>query len=156
MATANSNSYVQGASYVTQESLSRTNPYAADGSDAQAMELYGMSVYGTRHSIAFTWAVSSAGRRVTFTPSTGATTATDYIKFYVTDGYGNEAYSTGFQSSAATAALAVTTSALDPREEWTVTYQTSNNDGASKVEFLFRIGEGQISANSSATVSYSF
>jgi len=156
MATANSNSYVQGASYVTQESLTRTNPYAADGSDAQAMELYGMSVYGERHSIAFTWAVSSAGKQVTFTPSTGATTATDYIKFYVTDGQGNEAYSTTFQSSAATAALAVTTSALDPREEWTVTYQTSNNDGASKVEFLFRIGEGQISANSSATVSYSF
>jgi hypothetical protein len=156
MATANSNNYVQGASYVTQESLTRTNPYAADGSDAQAMELYGMSVYGTRHSIAFTWAVSSAGKRVTFTPSTGATTATDYIKFYVTDGQGNEAYSTGFQSSAATAALAVTTSALDPREEWMVTYQTSNNDGASKMEFLFRIGEWQIAANSSATVSYSF
>ena len=156
MATANSNSYVQGASYVTQESLSRTNPYAADGSDAQAMELYGMSVYGDRHSIAFTWAVASAGRQITFTPSTGATTATDYIKFYVTDGQGNEAYSTGFQSSAATTALAVTTSALDPREEWTVTYQTSNNDGASKVEFLFRIGEAQITGNSSATVSYSF
>lgn len=156
MSTANTNSFVQGASYVTQESLSRTNPYAADTSDAQAMELYGVSTFGDRHSVAFSWAVSSAGKRVTFTPSTGATTATDYIKFYVTDGMGNEAYSTGFQSSAATTALAVTTSALDPREEWTVTYQTSNGGGASKVEFLFRIGEAQIIGNSSATVSYSF
>ena len=63
MATANVNSFVQGASYVTQESLARTNPYAADGSDAQAVELFGIDVYGDRHSIAFTWAVTTADRR---------------------------------------------------------------------------------------------
>ena len=156
MATANVNSFSQGASYVTAESLARTNPYAADGSDAQAVELYGIDVYGTRHSVAFTWAVSSAGRRITFTPSTGATTATDYIKFYVTDGDGNEAYSTGFQSSAATTALAVTTSALDPRKDWTVIFETSNNSGASKVQFQFSLDESQIIGNSSASVAYSF
>ncbi len=156
MATANANSFVQGASYVTKENLSRTNPYAADGSDAQAMELYGVDTYGNRHSVAFTWAVSSAGKRVTFTPSTGATTATDYIKFYVTDGHGNEAWSTGFQSSAATTALIVNTSALDAREEWTVKFATSNGGGASKVEFQFEIGEAQITGNSSASVAYSF
>ena len=156
MATANVNSFSQGASYVTQESLARTNPYAADGSDAQAVELYGIDVYGTRHSVAFTWAVSSAGKRITFTPSTGATTATDYIKFYVTDGDGNEAYSTGFQSSAATTALAVTTSALDTRKDWTVIFETSNNSGASKVQFQFSLDESQIIGNSSASVAYSF
>ena len=156
MATANANSFSQGASYVTQESLSRTNPYAADGSDAQAVELYGVSTYGDRHNIAFTWAVTTAGARVTFTPSTGATTATDFIKFYVTDGEGNEAYSTGFQSSAATTALAVNTSGLDKRHDWTVVFQTSNGGGASKVEFLFTIDEAQIIGNSSGTVSYSF
>lgn len=156
MATANVNSFSQGASYVTAESLARTNPYAADGSDAQGVELYGIDVYGTRHSVAFTWAVSSAGKRITFTPSTGATTATDYIKFYVTDGDGNEAYSTGFQSSAATTALAVTTSALDPRKDWTVIFETSNNSGASKVQFQFSLDESQIIGNSSASVAYSF
>lgn len=156
MATANVNSFSQGASYVTRESLSRTNPYAADGSDAQAIELYGVDTYGDRHSVAFTWAVTTGGARITFTPSTGATTATDYIKFYVTDGQGNEAYSTGFQPSAATAALAVTTTALDKREDWTVVYSTSNNDGASKVQFKFSIDESQIIGNSSGTVSYSF
>lgn len=156
MATANVNSFSQGASYVAQESLSRTNPYAADGSDAQAIELYGVSTYGDRHSVAFTWAVTTAGARITFTPSTGATTATDYIKFYVTDGQGNEAYSTGFQSSAATTALPVTTSGLDKRNDWTIVFQTSNNDGASKVEFQFTIDEAQIIGNSSGTVSYSF
>lgn len=156
MATANVNSFAQGASYVTRENLARTNPYAADGSDAQAIELYGIDVYGDRHSVAFTWAVTTAGARITFTPSTGATTATDYIKFYITDGQGNEAYSTGFQSSAATAALAVTTTALDKREDWTVVYSTSNNDGASKVQFQFTIDESQIIGNSSGTVSYSF
>ena len=68
----------------------------------------------------------------------------------------DEAYSTGFQSSAATAALAVTTSALDPRKDWTVVFSTSNNSGASKVQFQFSIDESQIIGNSSATVSYSF
>lgn len=156
MATANANSFSQGASYVTQESLSRTNPFAFDGNDAQAMELYGIDTYGTRHAVSFTWAASSAGKRVTFTPATGATTATDFIKFYVTDGRGNEAYSTGFQSSAATTALAVTTSALDAREDWTVVFATSNGGGASKVQFQFTISESQLQANSSGTVSYSF
>lgn len=156
MATANANSFEQGASYVTETSLSRTNPYAADGSHAQAVELYGVSTFGDRHSVSFTWAVTTAGARVTFTPGTGATTATDYIKLYVTDGQGNEAYSTGFQSSAATTALPVTTSGLDKRNDWTIVFQTSNNDGASKVEFQFTIDEAQILGNSSGTVSYSF
>ena len=41
MPTANINGYTQGASYVTQENLSRTNPYAES---ENAERLYGMEV----------------------------------------------------------------------------------------------------------------
>lgn len=152
MSTANVNSFLQSNTYVGENSLTQTNPYSDDGN---ALNLYGVDTLHDRHNIAFTWAVSTAGDQITFTPSTGATTATDYIKFRVSDKSGGEAYSTGFQSSAATAALAVDTSALDPNDDWTVLFQTSNTDGATKVKFQFDIASAAIYGNSSATVSYS-
>lgn len=151
MPTANINDYSQGASYITENSLARTNPYADEGN---ALQLYGVDTFTSRHSIAFTWAITTAGDQIRFTPSTGATTATDYLKFRIQDESGNEAYSTGFQSSAATTALDVNTSGLNPNDDWTVLFQTSNTDGATKVKFQFTIATGAIYANSSAAVSY--
>lgn len=152
MATANVNSFSQTYTYVGRNSLTETNPYAEE---VNAVQLYGIDTLHDRHSVAFTWAVSTAGDQIAFTPSTGATTATDYIKFRVQDKSGNEAYSTGFQSSAATAALNVDTSGLDPNDDWTVLFQTSNSSGATRVKFQFDIASAAIYANASAAVSYS-
>lgn len=151
MATANVNSYAQGASYVTQKSLSRTNPYADDNAE----RLYGMDTVHPRHSVAFTWRVTSGGDGAIFTPSTGATTATDYLHFMIFDKSGGNVQTTTFQSSAATAALNVNTSSLETKHGWDVIFSTSNSDGATKVEFQFEISEGEIVTNSSASVSYS-
>lgn len=152
MPTANINSFDQDYTYVGRNSLTETNPYA---SEANALQLYGVDTMTDRHSVAFTWRVTTAGDQIAFTPSTGATTATDYLKFRVQDQSGNEAYSTGFQSSAATNALNVNTSGLNPNDDWTVLFQTSNTDGATKVAFQFTIASAAIYGNSSATVSYS-
>ena len=152
-AVQNTNSYVDGTSYVTQMSLARTNPFANDGQE-NAIELFGVDTNQPRHNVAFTWAVTSAGDLITFTPSTGATTATDYQKFTIRDESGNEAWATGFQSSAATAARAVNTAALNPNDDWAVTFSTSNTDGATKVQFTFSIDEAAIYGNASGTQSY--
>lgn len=152
MPTANINSFDQDNTYIGQNSVARTNPYADEGN---ALQLYGIDTFTDRHSVAFTWAITTAGDQIAFTPSTGATTATDYIKFRVQDQSGNEAYSTGFQSSAATAALNVNTSGLNPADDWSVLFQTSNNSGATKVSFQFTIASAAIYGNSSAAVSYS-
>ncbi len=152
-AVQNANSWQPSANYITATGLTRTNPYANDGED-QSVELFGVDTFQARHSIAFTWAVTSAGARVTFTPSTGATTATDYLKFTVVDESGNEAYATGFQSSAATTALAVNTSALNKNDDWKVIFSTSNSDGATQVQFSYHIDEAAIYGNSSGTKSY--
>lgn len=151
MPTANINSFDQDYTYIGRKSLSRTNPYADEGN---ALQLYGVDTMTDRHSVAFTWAVTTAGDQIAFTPSTGATTATDYLKFRIQDQSGNEAYSTGFQSSAATAALNVNTSGLNPADDWTVLFQTSNTDGATKVAFQFTIPSAAIYGNSSAAVAY--
>lgn len=151
MATANYNAFDQDYTYVGRNSLAETNPYAEE---ANALQLYGVDTLHDRHSVAFSWVVTTAGDRVAFTPSTGATTATDYLKFRVTDKSGNEAYSTTFTSTAATAALNVNTSGLNPNDDWTVLFQTSNTSGATKVKFSFEIGSAAIYGNSSGTVSY--
>lgn len=151
MATANVNGWDQHNTYIGKNNLAETNPYA---NEPNAVQLYGVDTLHDRHSIAFTWAISTGGDQIRFTPSTGATTATDYIKFYVKDKSGNEAYSTGFQSSAATTALNVNTSGLNPNDNWTVLFQTSNNSGATKVKFEFTIGTAAIYGNSSASVAY--
>lgn len=152
MPTANINSFDQDNTYIGQNTIARTNPYANEGN---ALQLYGIDTFTDRHSVAFTWAITTAGDQIAFTPSTGATTATDYIKFRVQDQSGNEAFSTGFQSSAATAALNVNTSGLNPADDWSVLFQTSNNGGATKVSFQFTIASAAIYGNSSAAVSYS-
>jgi hypothetical protein len=152
MATANVNNYVQGASYVTQKSLTRTNPYAETENGER---LYGVDTLHPRHAVAFTWRVTSAGDGITFTPSTGATTATDYLRFAVYDKEGGEARTTAFNPAAATTALVVNTAPLQTKQGWYVLFETSNNDGASKVSFQFEIGEAEIITNSSAAVSYS-
>lgn len=151
MPTANANGYTQGASYIAQNSLSRTNPYAET---ENAERLYGMEVLHPRHSVAFTWRVTSAGDGIIFTPSTGATTATDYLRFAVYDKEGGEAHTTAFQSSAATTALNVSTSSLETKDGWFVIFETSNTDGATKVSFQFEIGAAEIVGNSSAAVAY--
>lgn len=152
-AVQNANSWNPSANYIDANSLTRTNPYANNGED-QAVELFGVDTFQARHSVSHTWAVTSAGARVTFTPSTGATTATDYLKFTVMDESGNEAYATGFQSSAATTALVVNTSALNKNDDWKVIFSTSNSDGATKVQFSYHIDEAAIYGNSSGTEAY--
>jgi hypothetical protein len=151
MATANVNSFDQDYTYVGRKNLAETNPYAAE---ANALQLYGIDTMTDRHSVAFSWAITTAGDQIAFTPSTGATTATDYLKFRVTDESGNEAFSTGFQSSAATAVRNVNTAGLNPNDDWTVLFQTSNSSGATKVKFSFKIGSAAIYGNSSGTVAY--
>ncbi len=118
------------------------------------MTEYGIDTMQARHSIAFTWAATTAGDRIAFTPSTGSSSATDYLKFRVVDQSGNEAFSTTYQSSAPTAAINVNTSGLNPNDDWTVLFQTSNNGGATKVKFSFEIASAALYANSSGTVAY--
>jgi hypothetical protein len=151
MPTANVNSFDQDNTYTGVNSVARTNPYA---DESNALQLYGIDTLHDRHSVAFTWAITTAGDQVRFTPSTGATTATDYLKFRIQDQSGNEAYSTGFQSSAATTALDVNTSGLNPADDWAVLFQTSNTDGATRVRFQFTLASAAIYGNSSGTVSY--
>lgn len=155
MPTANINGWSSSATYVNRKSLSRTNPYANDDS-LNVLKLYGVATNQARHSVAFTWQVASAGNQITFTPSTGATTATDYIKFSIYDESGNVASTTtpAFQSSAATTPLAINTAALRKINDWNVVFNTSNNSGATKVNFNFHIDESQLASNSSGTVSY--
>lgn len=147
------NSYTSSANNIDANSTKRSNPGA---NSANAAQLYGVERIRDAHDISYTWAITSGGDQIAFTPATGATTATDYIKFRVLDQHGNEAYSSGFQSSAATAALNVNTSSLDPDDMWTVYYNTSNNSGASRVEHVQKIGTGAIYANSSGTESIDF
>lgn len=151
MPTANINSYAQGNTYQDELSLTRTNPYA---NEANALQLYGVDTMTDRHSVAFSYAITSAGDQVRFTPSTGASSATDYLKFRIQDESGNEAYSTTFQSSAPTGNIDINTAGLNPADDWTVLFQTSNNDGATKVKFQFKFGTGQITGNATGTVSY--
>jgi hypothetical protein len=147
------NSYASSANYIGVNSVKRSNPGA---NASNAVKLYGVERLRDAHDVSYTWAITSGGDQIEFTPATGATTATDYIKFRVIDQSGNEAYSSGFQSSAATTALAVDTSSLDPDDMWTVYYTTSNNSGASRVEYVQKIGTGAIYANSSGTESLDF
>lgn len=152
-AVKNTNSYSPTYDFVSQNSLTTTNPWAGIEGE-NAVKLKGVDTNQARHSVAFTWAIASAGAQVTFTPSTGATTATDYQKFTLIDESGNEAVATGFQASAATAARNVNTSGLNKNDDWTVIFSTSNNSGATKVDFSFKIGKTAIRANSSAAISY--
>jgi len=150
MAQNISNSYTSSANYIDANSLTRTNQWAED---ENAVKLYGIETLGDRHSVGFSWAVSSAGDQVAFTPTVDPTSASDYYKFRVVDMSGNEAYA-NFVSSASSDAINVDTSSLDPDDDWTVEFATSSGDGDSQTRFSFDIGSGAIYANSSATISY--
>ena len=154
MPTANSNSWSQSNNYIDTNSLARTNPYAET---VNVNKLYGVDTFQDRHSISFTWQASANGAQFRVTPATGATTATNYIIFRITDNSGNEVYqpNTAFAPSAATTVLVYNTSALNMNDEhWTVVYHTQNTSGATKVGFQFRVDTGAIRANSSATIAY--
>lgn len=152
-AVQNTNSYSDTNDYVSQNTLYRTNPWAGDDG-LNSIHLMGIDTNQARHNVAFSWAVVSGGAHVLFTPTTGATTATDYQKWTVVDESGHESYAVGFASGNPTAARQVNTSALDKDNDWKVYFSTSNNDGATKVDFSFTIDSGAIRANSSAAIAY--
>mgnify|MGYP001283577828 CR=1 FL=1 len=145
-----SNSYHPSATYVGVNSLVRTNQWAED---ENAVKLYGIETLTTRHSVGFTWAVTTAGDQVAFTPTTNPTSAADYYKFRLNDESGNEAYG-NFVSSAPTNAINVNTSSLNPEDDWRVEFATSSGSGASVTRFSFDIVSAAIYANSSGSVSY--
>lgn len=152
-AVQNTNGYSEANDYVSQNTLYRTNPWAGDNG-INSIHLMGIDTNQARHNVAFTWASVSGGAHILFTPTTGATTATNYQKWTVVDESGHESYAVGFASGNPTAARQVNTSALDKDNDWKVYFSTSNNNGATKTEFSFTIGSAAIRANSSATVSY--
>ena len=154
--SANTNSWVASNNYVDVNSLTRTNPYAEE---VNVHQLFGVDTFQTRHDAAFTWQASAAGAQLRIKPGTGATTATDYLHFRIVDLSGNEVYdpTPDFAASAATTTLVYNTSTLNMNDEfWTVQFNASNNSGATKVGWQFRIDSAAIAANSSGSESYTF
>lgn len=150
MATANVNGFSNNNTYIGQNSLSRTNPFAnADGVNAE--NLYGIDTFEDRIPVSFTYGTSSAGNRLNFAPLTGVTSASDYYKVTVVDEGGNEAYA-NWQSSAPTAILQIATTALNKGNDWKVLFATSA--ARAKTEFAFNIEDSLVLTNTSATISY--
>jgi hypothetical protein len=151
MATANVNGFLDSNTYVGQKSLNRTNPYAnAQGINAE--QLYGIDTFEDRIPVSFTYGTSTAGARLHLAPLTGVTSASDFYKVTVMDEAGNEAYA-NWQSSAPTAILQITTTALNKGNDWKVLFATAA-DGA-KTEFAFTIEDSLVLTNTSATITYS-
>ena len=151
MATANVNGFSDSNTYVGQKNLNRTNPYAnAQGINAE--QLYGIDTFETRIPVSFTYGTSTAGNRLSVAPLTGVTSASDFYKVTVMDEAGNEAYA-NWQSSAPTAILQITTTALNKGNDWKVLFATAA-DGA-KTEFAFTIEDSLVLTNTSATITYS-
>lgn len=152
-AVQNTNSYSSSNDYISQQPLYRTNPWAnSDGNNA--IKLYGIETNQARHNVAFTWAVVSGGAYMLFSPTTGATAATDYQKWTVVDESGNESYAVGFVASTATTPRQVNTSALNRDNDWKVYFSTSNSSGATKVDFSYEIDSAAVRGSSSAAISY--
>ena len=146
----NVNSFDQDNTYVGQNSLNRTNPYAnVDGINAE--KLYGVDTFETRIPMSVTYAIASAGDRTTITPIYGVTSASDYLKFTIYDESGNSASSV-WVSSAPSAAMDVTTTALNSSNDWKVLFATSK--AGSKTEFSFMIDEAAVLTNTTATITY--
>ena len=130
----NVNGYLGSNTYVGQNSLNRTNPYAnVDGLNAE--QLYGVDTYEDRIPVSFTWHIASAGDRTTVAPIYGVTSASDYLKFNLIDESGNEAYGTWI-SSAPSAAFNITTTALNTANDWKAFFATSK--AGAKTEFSLR------------------
>jgi hypothetical protein len=146
----NENGYLQSNTYVGKNSLNRTNPYAnVDGINAE--QLYGVDTFENRIPVSFTWLVASAGARVSVTPIYGVTSASDYFKFTVADGAGNEAYGRWI-SSAPSAAFDITTTALNSGTDWKAFFATAK--AGSKTEFSFPIEDAKVLTNTTATITY--
>jgi len=151
MATANVNGFLDSNTYVGQKSLNRTNPYAnTDGINAE--QLYGIDTFETRIPVSFTYGTSTAGNRLSVAPLTGVTSASDFYKVTVMDEAGNEAYA-NWQSSAPTAILQITTTALNKGNDWKVLFATAA--AGAKTEFAFTIEDSLVLTNTSATITYS-
>ena len=151
MATANVNGFLDSNTYVGQKSLNRTNPYAnAQGINAE--QLYGIDTFEDRIPVSFTYGTSTAGDRLSVAPLTGVTSASDFYKVTVMDEAGNEAYA-NWQSSAPTAILQITTTALNKGNDWKVLFATAA--AGAKTEFAFTIEDSLVLTNTSATITYS-
>jgi len=151
MATANVNGFSDSNTYVGQKNLKRTNPYAnTDGINAE--QLYGIDTFEDRIPVSFTYGTSTAGNRLSVAPLTGVTSASDFYKVTVMDEAGNEAYA-NWQSSAPTAILQITTTALNKGNDWKVLFATAA--AGAKTEFAFTIEDSLVLTNTSATITYS-
>jgi hypothetical protein len=151
MATANVNGFSDSNTYVGQKNLNRTNPYAnTDGINAE--QLYGIDTFEDRIPVSFTYGTSTAGNRLSVAPLTGVTSASDFYKVTVMDQSGNEAYA-NWQSSAPTAILQITTTALNKGNDWKVLFATAA--AGAKTEFAFTIEDSLVLTNTSATITYS-
>jgi hypothetical protein len=151
MATANVNGFSDSNTYVGQKNLNRTNPYAnAQGINAE--QLYGIDTFEDRIPVSFTYGTSTAGNRLSVAPLTGVTSASDFYKVTVMDEAGNEAYA-NWQSSAPTAILQITTTALNKGNDWKVLFATAA--AGAKTEFAFTIEDSLVLTNTSATITYS-
>ena len=146
----NVNSFDNDYTYVGRNSLNRTNPYAnPDGINAE--KLYGVDTFETRIPVSLTYAVASAGARVTVTPIYGVTSASDYWKFNLIDEAGNEAYGRWI-SSAPSAAFDITTTALNSGTDWKAFFATAKS--GAKTEFAFTIDDAKVLTNTTATITY--
>ena len=146
----NVNGYSSTATYINKYSLNRTNPYAnTEGVNAE--QLYGVDTYEDRIPVSFTYGVASAGDRITFTPIYGVTSASDYLRFNVYDESGNHA-ATRWISSAPSAAIDVTTTALNTSNDWKIFFATSKNDA--NTEFSFMLSDAEVLTDTTATITY--
>ena len=150
MATANVNNFSNSNTYVGQNNLNRTNPFAnVDGLNAE--QLYGIDTYENRIPVSFSWHIASAGDRTTVTPIYGVTSASDYLKFNLIDESGNEAYGRWI-SSAPSAAFDITTTALNTANDWKAFFATAK--AGAKTEFSFKIASAAVLTKTTATITY--
>jgi hypothetical protein len=150
MATANVNSFSNSNTYVGQNNLNRTNPFAnVDGLNAE--QLYGIDTYEDRIPVSFSWHIASAGDRTTVTPIYGVTSVSDYLKFNLIDESGNEAYGRWI-SSAPSAAFDITTTALNTANDWKAFFATAK--AGAKTEFSFKIESAAVLTDTTATITY--
>lgn len=150
MATANVNNFSNDKTYVGQNNLNRTNPFAnVDGLNAE--QLYGIDTFEDRIPVSFSWHIASAGDRTTVTPIYGVTSASNYFKFNLIDESGNEANGRWI-SSAPSAAFDITTTALNTANDWKALFATAK--AGAKTEFSFKIESAAILTNTTATIDY--
>ena len=146
----NVNSFDNDNTYVGQNSLNRTNPYA-NPNGVNAEKLYGVDTYENRIPVSLSWHGATAGARVTVTPIYGVTSASNYLKFTLIDEAGNEAYGRWI-SSAPSAAFDITTTALNSATDWKAFFATKKSEA--KTEFAFPITNAEILTDTTATITY--